>query len=433
MSRNVFISFLGEGFYYKTKYNQQTANLKETRFIQCATLEYLEASKWEPDSKAYILLTQVAHDNNWIDNETRNINGVDRAYNGLHKELQEWGAPFDIEPINIPNGNDMKEMFSIFTTLFSYLQEGDKLYLDMTHGFRYLPMFLLVLGNYAQFLKNVEVRSITYGNVFSPTKEILDLMPLCNLQNWTIGAADFVRNGNVSELVRLSDKEMIPIIKQSSNRDENTIKLKDFARKLDKVIEEIKMCRCKDVIEAKNLKALRLIAVDLDMSQNLQAFEPIQVRILDSLRKFSSEPSLFNGLAAAEWCMCHGLFQQSISYLEETIVSFFCKKYNVPIYNTEMRTLISSCFGFVAYNTPEQNWRVSKNTEEREANLSLARIIVKNLDEKLAEKYCNMADIRNDINHAGMRDNSQSPQAIKKGIAASIDYFTRYFDTWNVN
>ena len=33
------------------------------------------------------------------------------------------------------------------------MQDGDELYFDLTHGFRYLPMLVMVLINYSKFLK----------------------------------------------------------------------------------------------------------------------------------------------------------------------------------------------------------------------------------------------------------------------------------------
>ena len=61
----------------------------------------------------------------------------------------------------------------------------------ITHAFRYLPMLVLVLANYAKFLKNVTVKSLTYGNYEAregTNAPIVNLLPIAALQDWTTAA-----------------------------------------------------------------------------------------------------------------------------------------------------------------------------------------------------------------------------------------------------
>lgn len=56
--------------------------------------------------------------------------------------------PVEIRPVDIVDGKDEDEMWKIFNALFNELRDGDELYFDLTHSFRYIPMLVLVLGNY---------------------------------------------------------------------------------------------------------------------------------------------------------------------------------------------------------------------------------------------------------------------------------------------
>jgi len=63
----------------------------------------------------------------------------------------------------IPDGKDTDEIWEIFDIIYNALEEDDNIYIDITHSFRYLPMLLLVLLNYAKYLKNIKIKQITYG------------------------------------------------------------------------------------------------------------------------------------------------------------------------------------------------------------------------------------------------------------------------------
>lgn len=52
----------------------------------------------------------------------------------------------------IPEGRNEQEMWEIFQKVYGQMHEGDELYIDLTHAFRYLPMLVLVLSNYAKLI-----------------------------------------------------------------------------------------------------------------------------------------------------------------------------------------------------------------------------------------------------------------------------------------
>ena len=159
MARKVFISFLGETNYGECDYQKDGISYGgKLRFIQEATLNCLNATnEWTKDDIAYILLTKGAEEKNWLDNgQTKYGSDEKIIQSGLQTCLQNMQLPFPVEPIkDIPEGNDEREIWIIFQKIFDHIQDNDKLYFDMTHGYRYLPMLFLVLSNYAKFLKKI--------------------------------------------------------------------------------------------------------------------------------------------------------------------------------------------------------------------------------------------------------------------------------------
>ena len=229
MARKVFISVLGTGFYDACKYVKDGFVSSETRFIQQATLEYLKVcNNWttknsdgEVVDRIFILLTDGARDKNWSKDITRTNQktGLDEPYLGLEQVLKDMNLPCPVETLRIPDGKNEEEMWTIFNTVYEALKPNDELYFDLTHSYRYLPMLVLVLGNYAKFLKGVKVKHISYGNYEARNTAIneaplMDILPLTMLQDWTFAAADLIQNGNIAKLQELKeDNALTPMLR----------------------------------------------------------------------------------------------------------------------------------------------------------------------------------------------------------------------------
>ena len=250
MARKVFISVLGYSNYSECKYQINDYISEPVRFIQEATLKYhIQHNEWTSNDIAYILLTDGAKQSNWVDNGQ-----IDRTTKqpikcqGLKSRLDALNTSINISTIeNIPNGNNELEVWDIFERTFAHINEGDELYFDLTHGFRYLPMLILTLINYSKFLKNTKVKSITYGNYEAKNNAniapIIDLLPLSTLQDWTFAAGQYLDSGNVKRLVELSSKNLAPILRDAERRNLETTALKKFIAALKDSIDDFKTCR----------------------------------------------------------------------------------------------------------------------------------------------------------------------------------------------
>ena len=268
MSRRVFLSVLGVAFYETCRYRKDEFTGSETLFVQKSLLEYLQQQEnWGGENDLVLmLLTDLARKNNWDKNlETRFCAKLQKevAYQGLEKILQDMNLSY--QDIAIPDGKDSEQMWEIFEVIFDELQEGDELYLDITNSFRYLPMLLVVLVNYAKLLKNVKVKAIFYGNYEARDKEnniapIMDLLPLSVLQDWTLAASDYLRYGQVEKLFELSESSLIPILKNTETRTKDTEKLRTFVKRLKEMVEERTTCRGYAVINSKKVSDLKRTA-----------------------------------------------------------------------------------------------------------------------------------------------------------------------------
>ena len=427
MARKVFISVLGAGMYESCKYSAGSFCSKETRFVQQAMLEYLNAQEWPDDSRAFFLLTDKARAANWIvDGERRfnNQKGSYVSYIGLKKVLESSEFPFPFEGVHIPDGKDENEMWTIFETAFKLLNDGDELYFDLTHSFRYLPMLILVLGNYAKFLKNAKVCSITYGNyeardVTANEAPIVDLIQLSALQDWTFATADFLKNGYADRLVELADRGLNPLMRNEATRTEDTKRLKSFVNNLKIFSLDMQTCRGQNIIDASPIKKIKLDIESLNKVV-IPQLEPVLQQVSDSVDAFDDAGSVMNAFKAAQWCYDNQQYQQAITYLEEGIISYFCINHGIAIEDRNKRELVTSAFNVVAQDIPKENWRVG-NSEWIELLGDLAN---DTLLRSIAKDFVAVAALRNDYNHCGMRTGALKSDKIREKIKKSLDKIT---------
>ncbi|MEA3448141.1 MAG: TIGR02221 family CRISPR-associated protein, partial [Bacteroidota bacterium] len=262
MARKVFLSILGKGYYKPTKYyfDGEKSNAIETNFIQEASLRHYPQDNFD---KIYIFLTKDARTFNWENPAWRKVFQNSKfnskpEYEGLSKKLEDFK---NIETIDIDDGNNESEIWSIFETIFKELNEGDQLYFDITHGFRTLPMLLMVLINYSKFLKNIEVEKITYGNWeardeknnFAP---VIDVTSFSKIQDWTNAASEFINGGSAEQFVKLSKQNIAPVMRETKGQDLFAKNLNFITNELPGFILNIQTNRGNEIVSNKKGKKI---------------------------------------------------------------------------------------------------------------------------------------------------------------------------------
>jgi CRISPR-associated Csx2 family protein len=436
MARKVFISVLGTGFYGKCKYTRGEYNSEkasETRFIQQSTLEYLNVYDWTKNDAAIFLLTGRAKTSNWnkeIKSRENPYTKEKEEYFGLEYVLEQMNLPVEICPVGIADGKDEDEMWEIFNALFNVLKDGDELYFDLTHSFRYIPMLVLVLGNYSKFLKNVTIKSITYGN-YEARKDnnapIVDLLPLSALQDWTYAAGQFLENGNVSRLQHLCNEELKPILREAKGSDLEATNLKKFINTLADVIDERVTCRGMSIIKSESFRKMKNVSDKLETTK-IEPLNPVFDKIKKSMVSFDENENIKNGFSAAVWCFKNGLLQQSATILQEFVITFVCSRHGIQIDDEGKRDWVTSAFAIKCNNLAEKDWRLNKEPEVAEIQKERIKQIL--ADDLFASRdflnaFVSLSEVRNDYNHSGMRSvrKPMSTNNIKNNIEKCINVF----------
>ena len=420
MSRKIFISFLGTTNYGECDYHRNGTSFGKSRFAQVVTLNYLmQKEEWTSNDIAYILMTKDSERKNWND-FFYNDRETQAPLFGLRTSLEQMNLPFPIIPIqNLPDGNNENEIWQIFQRVFNEcIQEGDELYFDITHGYRYLPTLIIVLGNYAKFLRNITVKSITYGNYeisnFGKAPGlIVDLLPLSALQDWTFAAGQFIHSGDASQLEKIGMNTIRPLMKEYKGSDQNVTNLYSFVKHLNQFSEELRTCRGIDIVKAKTIKPLNEVCSKVDASI-IPPLEPILRKMQQSVANFSNDENVINGLYAASWCYEHALYQQAATILEESILSILCIQNNLDWTVEKQREIVSAAF--YSHKNPDKPLRTDFSDK-----VELIQSIKDNNNfPALYNVYNVLSELRNDINHSGIRDKYMTPNSLIKKLGICI-------------
>lgn len=442
MSRKVFISVLGTGFYSKCKYRKEGFTSSETRFIQQAMLEYYNVREWGNTDCVMFLLTDKARAVNWQVEAGKRVkscaSGEEEPYMGLHDIVEGMRLSVEVNDVSIANGFNEGQMWDIFTTIYNQLEQDDELYLDLTHGFRYLPMLMLVLGNYSGFLKNTTIAAAAYGNFEamdrqSKTAPIVDLMSLVELQQWTYAAGQYLETGNVGRLMQLGIQEMHPILKDPEKRNEATISLNRFVNTLGSIIENRRLCRGIPIVEGSGFNTINSNAEVMDKTL-IAPLAPVINRIIESFRRYHGDTNAGNGFLVARWCLDNGLYQQAATFAHENIVTALCLEMRLNWKEECGRTPVNIAFRVAQDDLPECQWDLKlpedADSEKQEERREIIRSVMKSESfHRFAPVFSSLNDIRNDINHSGMRRNWIRAEQLKNKISKLIEELEKiYFD-----
>lgn len=417
MGRKVFISILGTSFYRKSIYEKETPAFiaRETRFIQLATLELLKADEWDRENSLIVIgLTEGARKTNWnlstaekpnqrvIPNPNKEVKEWEE-YLGLEDELSARFPGIPVKECSIPDGKVEKEIMEIFSRLFSFIGKEDRLYFDLTHGFRYLPMLVTVLANYSRFIyPEVTIEHMSYGNFELKNKNgnctFIDLMPLHALQDLTFAAGQYVESGSIK---KLPDEDLYLPLKM--------------------VIADFHTCRGIEIIKGNHIKEAK-DKIEEVLANCPKAVVPIIKTIERDLQDFSSTMNVKNGYQAALWCKRNDLIQQAITILDETVISNVLFAEGIGWDVKKNRDIVSNCFTLIHYKSKEYKFREKEGSEKRKQEEQLVDQMYNSpLLNNLVGLMVRIKSIRDDIDHAGMRDNAQASQDLKEKCEELFD------------
>ena len=178
------------------------------------------------DDDYYKRLVEIETQNG-INTGTESLKGLEEEITDIYRTIKGWKKYSDKYQDSGPdvhvlltkygiNSDELKENYGILKRIETCL-DADTAYevaFDITHSFRSLPIYNLVIFNY---IKNVTkhdivISNVYYGNIDASHElggkaPIVDLKDLVDVLNLTNGVTEFKNTGNAVSLLALTDAE----------------------------------------------------------------------------------------------------------------------------------------------------------------------------------------------------------------------------------
>lgn len=367
MSRKVYISFLGTNNYVQCRYDINGVVSAPVRFVQEALIEHI-CKDWTEEDRILIFCTSKeksgengSKEINWFDNGQSRITDESEKI-GLQHRLQDLqtriGLKAQIEEHDIEAGFSEEEIWDIFDTVYAKLQFDDQIYFDVTHAFRSIPLFSIVLFNYSKFMKDTRLVSIMYGafeklGAAFKVKEqpvegriapVINLTNIARLQEYNQVASELITFGRVKSI---SDSIYY-------KNDEASDDLCCLCEAIDELDEYIATIQLENIRHGEYVKRFHKYLQRMrDSGEIADASHPI-TKILDKLEEemssFVPRDDIQNIEAAIEWANRHGMILQEYPLAEEyiiyRIVYVFHEKWSeYDISESDSREIFASIMG----------------------------------------------------------------------------------------
>ncbi len=385
---------------YKSATYQLDEKLYKTSFISSALIQHYGIEKvfyigtgksmWEEVYRVHCELAERTLNDeyylNLIDTTEKNNSFSDPSSFNTEELENMLGANYKVFIINYgKNEIELLFNFEILMGIADQLNDGDEIYIDITHSFRSISLYMFVIMNYLSDIasKNIIIKNISYG-MFELKDENNGIAPVVNLQSiyelmkWIKGAYDFQNNGNaylISEMIEENDKDV-------SN------KLKNFS----------------DILNINSLSSLKIHINSLNnIKEKIMKIEgPARKIVPEVIGNFVNKfiniknDAVFQ-VELARWYYDHKKYSSAFIVLHESILTFLCISEELDSNSKEDRDLMKEFL------------RKYKNDKILKVNSDLV---------KIDKKYKTITNVRNNIAHSiGERE-----MAFKQDIINLLSY-----------
>jgi len=426
--RRVYLSFLGTNPYFECNYYQDGfGKVSGVRFVQEATIKWY-CTRWTEQDSITIFTTDEAFKKNWHDGTDKD----NKIIPGLESCLSRIKLNVGFNHVHIPSGKNTAEIWEIFETVFNELQDEDRVYLDITHAFRSLPLLSLVILNYAKVTRDVKIKAISYGAMEAigqagevknmPLDQrnvpVFDLLAFDQLLDWSTAVDRFTGSGDASLVAMLAKREINRVLRETRGRDQEAQAVKLLAKNMEELSDAVATCRARTIPSfadrlKSSLKGARA-------QEHVKPLSPLFEKLERQIRSFSGD-EIHDGLVAVQWCIDHNLVQQGITIFLETMVSYVVRKaLSGDIHQEDLRKIVNQGLRISLEEIPEEKW-----PDLATSNSETTHKIIAWFDEheKVAKCFANLIQPRNDINHAGQNDSPMTPAKFRKRLKEEVERF----------
>ncbi len=353
-----------------------------------------------------------------------------RGHSNLQR-LKERVPPDRLKVVPIPEGHSEDELWEVFSALTEAVEEGEELIFDITHSFRSIPFLTFLAVAYLRAARRVNIRAVVYGAYEARPKDdpgprpVFDLTPFVFLLDWLAATNQFIHTGDAQYLARL-------LVREGDARRSGA--LKNAGKYLEEFSRAIMLCRPLEVMEKAGRVSAVLKKASEDLARWARPFEVMAGRIeAEYGRRTLPKPTenvpevLRQQLDLVRWYANHGHVIQAVTLAREWVV-------------TAVGWQLYGSFVLAKEERGEIEWGLSGLSRVRhgratpeELNEVGRKLQMRPEADALCKLWDQLTDVRNDLDHAGMRPNPMSAEKLsqkaQKEILPALEELAR---TWKL-
>ena len=302
----------------------------------------------------------------------------------------------------MPTGHDQNSIIQLFDIVVAQVSEGDEIYLDITHGFRSLPMLSIVLADFLRVTKRATVRAVYYGafedrHEYDGRTPIYDLTYFIELQKWSTAAYGYLRYGFVTPLVELSKGQTVELLRSTKGQHRAARAVQQLIDHASTLAQQLRTNRGHELYLADSASKIQLAAEQLSGGSVVERGPlPLLMQQLAKKSEGFQVNGQLNWLIAARLAFEDGLIQQTCSLLREGIVSYICRQSGIDPGKEKDRKLVEQALNAMGGKVTADKEYVSV------AEFHQYEVIKSNSSaQQLTSLFYSLSPYRNDLMHAG--------------------------------
>ena len=407
------LTFLGLGRYQDTAYTWNGEQVT-TRYAPVASTRFLRPTR------ITIFLTQAVEE---------------QVYPAFSQALAEY-LPEEarIQPVCIPLGRDERELWELFERVVQVIIEAEEPFaFDITHGLRSHPYLAALAAAYVQAAFGIPVRAVLYGafevrdtSVTPNVTPMFDLSPMLTLLEWAVAADRFNRTGDaryLASLLRRQQKALALRWQKEPERLRQLSALNNLAGRLRTISQTLRLIRPHAAMEAVAglPEQVQQAQPLLEAAVGARPFVFLLDKIIQTYAPLALAKSTARQREALErerrmltWYAERELWPQAAALAREWLVSWVMAHLGIaPETSSTERHRVE---GFL-------NAEAEAFLKAKEENRPFVPIFLRDLPqvEIALGLWKALTNVRNDILHAGMRDQPETPEALVRSLRGMLN------------
>ncbi len=231
---HTLISFLGRaGNYQYTTYRFPDGEAVTTRYFGLALRRKLQADHLVMFGTSGSAWDVICLDDDGVALAGESLDAIEKVQDAVkaNRVTQALLDPL-AEPISrqlgfevrfrvIGYADQMKEQLGLLQAMTTEVKKSDRVSLDVTHGFRHLPMLALLSALHLRTAQKIAVEGLYYGAFEMKQDEIAPVMNLAGLlriADWVEALHTFDKDGDYGAFAELLEKDSLPTEKTNHLR-----------------------------------------------------------------------------------------------------------------------------------------------------------------------------------------------------------------------